>query len=437
MRVTIVLSALYGALALVVAGVMVYRVSQDLFNVASLFLAFMAVMYLFAGIIHERRITVLYGLHFLVSIPMAYCLLPIYAVMHSHETSWGTRDKKATDHSAPAAQNVNVKMSTSGAGVDSPADFEEDYQTEHATTAQNKMYGDWRRLVGPRGIIGTRRFQRAEKENVNLKSRMQTLRFMIVVALFVMNAIWLLAVWGMSLVTNQPSIRLPWQPEDAPRLEVISAIYLGLFALLFGIQVIGMLIHRSYTFLHKTARVSIFPWEVEQEEPVIPMPTIRKDAAGKTLALPAPSTATGSTSGRSSLSKASGGPGSLGSSSGSLNKLPAGVVNAAGTPRSGSVSGKSPSPTPNSKPGTPTAAASAGQQRKLSQESPQMNQQLQAHQRRPSGEGASPNPRVGRSPSNSSDQGSGRPPMAGMSPNKNGPGLVATSNPELVGRPRR
>jgi hypothetical protein len=148
-------------------------------------------------------------------------------------------------------------------------------------------------------------------------------------------------------------------------LEILSAIYLALFAILFGIQVAGMLIHRAYTYLHKTARVSIFPWEVEQAEPDVIMPAPRKNLAGKSL--PAPGTyATDSTTGTNRSgsssnpstynSNKSAGPGSLNkspmvgnnnASAGNRSPMtPANLVAGNGTPRQHARSPSNPSAVP-------------------------------------------------------------------------------------------
>lgn len=96
--------------------------------------------------------------------------------------------------------------------------------------------------------------KKEEKEAMELKQ----LRNSLSAAFLLLNAIFIVVIFSLQL--NMDKLSIPWPCGEGMRVEPLGFVFMVMFGAIMSIQVIGMIFHRTSTFLHvvSTTRLNCF-----------------------------------------------------------------------------------------------------------------------------------------------------------------------------------
>uniref|UniRef100_A0A8C4XAV7 chitin synthase n=1 Tax=Erpetoichthys calabaricus TaxID=27687 RepID=A0A8C4XAV7_ERPCA len=147
---------------------------QTFFTPTAIFLFSMTTMYTVTAVLHPQEFYILiYGLLYLITVPSAYLLLNIYAMVNMNNVSWGTREKQTPEISKPIHVSKNSKVSDAS----ETQQLIEDSLTENGWSASSS--------VTPFPFF-----------QANL-------------VYFFINSLWIVAMFFLQIVGNAVSIQIP------------------------------------------------------------------------------------------------------------------------------------------------------------------------------------------------------------------------------------
>lgn len=273
-----ILSTIYTFIMIIVTiGTILNIVSEPLESPTVLFLAFVAAVFIVAGIIHPKELFCLFsGLLYYVTVPSTFIFLTVFFVCNLNDVSWGTREKKTDGGKEKVEKSLlmlikdliiksikekfpeNADIQETAARIDRRTEqiagtreaFEESDSNEcwldkmkgyKKASLSGEEVKFWEEIVNKHLL--------PLENNAKLQKRFQDelleLRNKCVYGFFMMNL--MLAIALLQLQVSREELTNFF---ILGKYEPVSIIFLSIFAVLLLIQVLGMLKHRWGTFLH-------------------------------------------------------------------------------------------------------------------------------------------------------------------------------------------
>ncbi|XP_032880924.1 chitin synthase chs-2-like [Amblyraja radiata] len=252
-----------------------------------IFITALVLLYFITALLHPNELPlVLYGLLYLLCIPTASMLQPIYSLANLHVTSWGTRETRAKEQNGSAPKDRHLKYKIGrwylewvihGRKAQHPTKetIESTNETDKATKEldlpiENRWVSELNEttfftedsLEEDETLFWSQLIQTylqpvhedawhskiIQRELLSLKDKAIFLYLMI-------NVLWLGGTFLLQLLTDgivSPKIiNNGTVVEDGfLRIQPVSFAFLATFAVLIFIQFVAMLYHRIYTFIH-------------------------------------------------------------------------------------------------------------------------------------------------------------------------------------------
>ncbi|XP_039594757.1 chitin synthase chs-2-like isoform X3 [Polypterus senegalus] len=275
---------------------------QTFFTPTGIFLFSMTMMYTVTAMLHPQEFYILiYGLLYLITVPSAYLLLNIYAMVNMNNVSWGTREKQTPDISKPSSTSSKRDQDTNMWGfsccsfgfhvsrnskVSDTSETQQLIEVKSAEPAEDLMemtddeecwmhqlqdcsdqvefdevFLDQDETLFWKGLIKQYLLpvMEDEKTKQDIMKDLRSLRNKANLAYFLINSLWIVAMFFLQIVGNAVSIQIPKVyfngslAADTIPVDPVGLVLLLSFAGLLVTQFIAMVYHRLYTFIHLIA----------------------------------------------------------------------------------------------------------------------------------------------------------------------------------------
>ncbi|XP_072906264.1 chitin synthase chs-2-like [Hemitrygon akajei] len=252
-----------------------------------IFITSLVLLYFVSALLHPTETSlVIYGFLYLLCIPAASMLQPIYSLANLHVTSWGTREKKPKQQNGSSQNDQHLRyqrgrwhfectIRCQKAQHPTKGTFEKINETDEVTEklespvencwlselkkttlfTEDSLEEDeslfWSKLIQ----VYLKPLSEDKYYLKTIKRELLTLRNKALFLYLMINLLWLVGSFLLQLVTD--GIISPKLAHNGTvvkneylKIQPLTFVFLAIFAFVIFIQFLAMLYHRVYTFIH-------------------------------------------------------------------------------------------------------------------------------------------------------------------------------------------
>lgn len=267
---------------IILVGAIARALNSPILSPSSIILFALFFIFTLAALIHPKEFKcVVPGLLYFITLPSAFVLLNIYAVINLNNVSWGTRETKGPNSSAEKPsimglvkklimkytvnnvgdQDAELVVKTSGKENVQPESDEIKNWTEHFSLKNSEfdLMSDEEKIFFDQ-LINKYLFPNVIVNKEEIKSDLDNLRNKCSFYFLLVNSLWYLLLFSMQLLKDKLIdkiyIRINFF-ETSLRYEPIYFSFVMVFVLMLVLQFVAMILHRAITFIQVIRKTSL------------------------------------------------------------------------------------------------------------------------------------------------------------------------------------
>lgn len=263
-------------------GAIARTLNSPILSPSSIILFALFFIFTLAALIHPKEFKcVMPGLLYFITLPSAFILLNVYAVINLNNVSWGTRETKGPDSIANKPSIIGlfkrlIMKYTANTAADQDVKLVVKTDRQENVQSESNEIKNWTEhfilknsdfdLMSPEEkiffeqLIGKYLYPNIMVNKEEIKLDLDNLRNKSSFYFLLVNSLWYLLLFSMQLLKDKLIdkiyIRINFY-ENSLRFEPIYFSFVMLFVLMLVLQFVAMIWHRAITFIQVIRKTSL------------------------------------------------------------------------------------------------------------------------------------------------------------------------------------